>query len=181
MLCEKCNKNPATVMYKENINGHVKSFALCAKCASELTEMPGYGKSVYSQGDSLGDVFENVNSLFGSLFGLPAQQVRRQTGEEKKCTLCGAAFAELVKEGKVGCPECYKVFAEELAPTISRIHGTGVHIGTAPERYKEGRERKERIAELESKLKRAVEAEEYEEAAKLRDELRKLKSEDGDK
>ena len=168
-------------MYKENINGHVKSFALCAKCASELTEMPGYGKSVYSQGDSLGDVFENVNSLFGSLFGLPAQQVRRQTGEEKKCTLCGAAFAELVKEGKVGCPECYKVFAEELAPTISRIHGTGVHIGTAPERYKEGRERKERIAELESKLKRAVEAEEYEEAAKLRDELRKLKSEDGDK
>lgn len=181
MLCEKCNKNPATVMYKENINGHVKSFALCAKCASELTEMPGYGKSVYSQGDSLGDVFENVNSLFGSLFGLPAQQVRRQTGEEKKCTLCGAAFAELVKEGKVGCPECYKVFAEELAPTISRIHGTGVHMGTAPERYKEGRERKERIAELESKLKRAVEAEEYEEAAKLRDELRKLKSEDGDK
>ena len=181
MLCEKCNKNPATVMYKENINGHVKSFALCAKCASELTEMTGYGKSVYSQGDSLGDVFENVNSLFGSLFGLPAQQVRRQTGEGKKCTLCGAAFAELVKEGKVGCPECYKVFAEELAPTISRIHGTGVHMGTAPERYKEGRERKEKIAELESKLKRAVEAEEYEEAAKLRDELRKLKSEEGDK
>lgn len=178
MLCEKCNKNPATVMYKENINGHVKSFALCSKCASELTEISGYGKSVYNTGDAFGDVFDNMNSIFGSLFGLPAHQVRRQSGDEKKCTLCGATYAELVKEGKAGCPECYKVFAEELSPTISRIHGAGVHKGTAPERYKEGRERKEKIAELEAKLKRAVEAEEYEEAAKLRDELRKLKNEE---
>ena len=164
-------------MYKENINGHVKSFALCSKCASELTEVSGIGKSAYNTGD----VFDNMNSIFGSLFGLPAHQIRRQTEDEKKCNLCGSTFAELVKEGKAGCPECYKVFADELAPTISRIHGTGVHKGTAPERYKEGRERKEKIAELEMKLKKAVEAEEYEEAAKLRDELRKLKSEDGDK
>ncbi|MBR5447164.1 MAG: UvrB/UvrC motif-containing protein [Clostridia bacterium] len=174
MLCEKCKKNPATIIYKENINGQTKSFALCAACASEQGEIQSFGK--YNASDAFG-VLDNMNSIFGSLFGIPSQQVKRQA-EEKKCTLCGAHFSDLVKDGKAGCPECYKVFADELAPTISRIHGVGVHAGTSPERFKEGRERKEKIAELELKLKKAIEAEEYEEAAKLRDMLRELRQED---
>ncbi len=177
MLCEKCNKNPATIMYKENINGQMKSLALCSKCAAEFGELQNFGKSAFNTGDTIGDVFDNMNSLFGSLFGVPSQYQRKQVTDEKRCTLCGARFSDLVNEGKAGCPECYKVFESELAPTISKIHGGSVHTGTSPERFKEGRERKEKIAELEGKLKKAIETEEYEEAAKLRDMLRELKNE----
>lgn len=166
MLCEKCNKNEAKVYYKETVNGKTRTLSLCRDCAAELTGEAG--KFNYS------DPFSDMNSLFGSLFGMPSYY-KKAVGEVKKCNLCGAAFEDLVREGKAGCPECYKIFADELAPTIAKIHGATVHKGDAPERYREGFERKAKIRELEEQLKAAVTAEEYEKAATLRDELKALR------
>ena len=175
MLCERCKKREATVFYTEIINGVKKSVALCESCDAEAEASGDYGKfsfEVSLKGEPLGD----INSLFGSLFGIP--QYQKRPAEAKKCTLCASTFADLVREGKAGCPECYKVFADELAPTISKIHGAAIHTGNVPERYREGLEKKNLIAETEKELKRAVEAEEYERAAELRDKLRALKSTD---
>ncbi len=167
MLCEKCHKNEASVYYKETVNGKTTSLSLCNKCASEVTGESG--KSVFD------NPFGDVNSLFGSLFGIPAYHKKAFVGEVKKCSLCGSSFSDLVSAGKAGCPECYRVFAEELTPTVSKIHGSTAHVGSVPERYRTGFERKDKIKKLESELKSAVADEEYEKAAILRDELKALR------
>lgn len=171
MLCEKCKKNEAVVFYKEIVNGQKRSFSLCEKCAAEMESTGG----IHKMNDTIwSEPFGDVSSIFGSLFGLPKYQPRA-VSEVKKCTLCGAAFSDLVSEGKAGCPECYRVFAEELSPTVTRIHGAAVHTGGAPERHRAGRERKAQIASLEADLKTAIAAEEYENAACIRDKLKELR------
>lgn len=175
MLCERCKKNEAVVYYSENVNGNKKAFALCEKCAAEAEKngeinKPDFGKSLF------GDSVNNLNSLFGSLFGIPQYQ-KRELGERKKCSLCGSAFDDIVNEGKPGCPECYHTFGDELSRTISKIHGAATHTGNAPERFRAGRERKRKIEKVEAELKAAVAAEEYERAAELRDCLKMLREE----
>lgn len=173
MLCERCKKNEAVVFYKEIVNGQKRSFSLCEKCAKEAEStgvMPKLGESFWNEPAT------DAGSIFGSLFGLP-QYHKRAASEIKKCTLCGATFADLVSEGKAGCPECYRVFSEELSPTVTRIHGAAVHTGGAPERHRAGRERKAQIASLEAELKAAIASEEYEKAACLRDKLKELRDE----
>ncbi len=171
MLCEKCGKNEATVMYKESINGKKSSYALCAECASQL--------GVFESAKKISaDPFENMNSLFGTLFGLSPYKSHTAV-EEKKCSLCGATFRELAAEGMVGCPNCYREFADELSATIAKIHGSSHHTGGAPSEFAADRERKREIADAERALKEAVAAEEYEKAALLRDKLRELKNNEG--
>lgn len=178
MLCEKCNKNEATVFYRENVNGHKKSYALCKECAEACEAAGEIGKLGFEE-DFWSSHYSGMDSIFKGLFG-QTPYLKKSPAQAKKCSLCGAVFSELVSDGKVGCPECYKTFADELASTISRIHGSCTHIGDSPEKYKAGREKKERIASLEKRLKEALETEEYEKAAELRDELRAVKSENPD-
>lgn len=170
MLCEKCKKNEATVYYREIVNGKEKSISLCADCARELEkkgEISLNTPSFFAQ-DDLG-VF---NSIFGSLFDT---RPRQSVTEGKKCPLCGASYAELAKEGKVGCPECYETFAKELERTIGGIHSNAVHTGRAPSRLRGKLDVKRRIRELEGELKEAISDERYERAAQIRDELNTLR------
>ena len=180
MLCEKCKKNEATVFYRESVNGKERSLALCPECAKEAKNK-GEIEDVFEHESFFGsgffdDTFAGADKLFGSLFGM--RELPGRTKEKvKKCPLCGSTFSDLVNTGKAGCPECYVTFAEELSPTISRIHGTTSHVGGAPADYKKDREKKEKIRTLEAELKAAVKNEEYERAAKLRDELRAARAE----
>ena len=180
MLCERCKKNEASVFYRESVNGKQKSLSLCAECAEKARKAgeldDGFANGGFMNGGFFEDPFFGTDKLFGSLFGL--SEPRGKTKEKvKKCSLCGATFADLVNEGKAGCPECYRTFAEELTPTVSRIHGTTSHVGGAPSTFKKSREHKEKIKALEAELKEAVKEENYERAAELRDELRDLREE----
>ena len=174
MLCDKCKENEAIIFYREVINDHEKTMRLCADCAAEAEKSGLIGKSKPL------DIFDNmefpgdVTFFLGGLFGVPAYQ-KQKTNEAKKCTLCASTFAELVKSGRVGCPECYKVFAEELAGTVSRLHGATTHCGRAPGKLREGYARRAQIKELEAELKSAIESEEYERAAEIRDKLKSLR------
>ena len=180
MLCERCKKNEATVFYRESVNGKERSLSLCAECAGEAKKK-GEIEDVFKKDNFFGngffdDAFSDADKLFGSLFGV--RELPGRTKEKvKKCPLCGSTFSDLVNSGKAGCPECYRTFSEELSPTISRIHGTTSHVGGAPAAYKKDREKKEKIRTLEAELKAAVKEEEFEKAAKLRDELRAARSE----
>lgn len=171
MLCEKCGKNKATVFYRETVNGKTTSWSLCQNCA-EVLEKKGDIKldtdSFWS--DPFADVFGG--GLLQSFFGLPAA---RQIERGKKCTLCGATFDDLVREGKVGCPKCYEIFGDELEDSIRRIHGTSSHTGRVPSRLREGFDRKKKIAALEKDLKTAIREERFEDAAAMRDELKTLR------
>ncbi len=177
MLCEKCGKNQAVVFYRESVNGKEKSLSLCEHCAAEAERSGEIEKLDFSQG-FWSDPFKDMNSIFGTLFGVPQYQ-KKQLGEAKKCPLCGATFQDLVSEGKAGCPECYKTFADELSGTIGRIHGATSHTGSAPGKFRAGRERRREISSLEHELKSAVSDENYERAAEIRDRLRELRGESG--
>ena len=163
MKCEKCKENEATVYLQQSINGNTRSMHLCAKCAAQLQGGGLFGEDAFSFGGFGGN-------LFSDLFGIaPHERVA-----DKTCPACGASFAEIRREGKVCCPACYAAFADELEPTIRSIHGNVVHTGRAPAARRAKRNKEEKIAELKKQLTAAIDAEKYEEAAKLRDEIRKI-------
>lgn len=151
MLCQKCKKRQATVYYKQTINGVTRQIALCDSCAG-------------AEGAGL--------DLFGSLFA------GRPTAPTKRCTLCGSTYAELARRGKAGCAKCYEVFAEELAPTLAEMHGADAHYlgrgsltGDAPAPEPTPTV-DPAITALRAELAEAIENEDYERAAELRDKIR---------
>ena len=173
MLCERCKKNEATYYYHENVNGVEKTYHLCRDCKEEM-EKKG----------ELGDVDLNMNSLFdsffadpfkGTLFGSLFAPARNQIQSvEKKCS-CGMTLRELSSGGMVGCPACYETFARELAGTVQGIHGRNTHNGRGPAKFREKLGVKQKIEALEKERLEAVKSENYERAAEIRDELKKLR------
>ncbi len=173
MLCEKCKKRTATVFYKENLNGKLRSYSLCGDCAAKLREK-GDLQEITSMIGSFADPFSELQSdFFGGFFGMP---VLKSASNEKRCT-CGCTYSDIVKEGRVGCPECYTVFADELESTIHSVHGTTAHTGTVPSRHRARRARAEQLGRLKRALQDAIKKEDFEDAAHLRDEIRRLESE----
>ena len=168
-LCQKCQAKPAVFSYEQTINGKKSECALCADCAAEWKRSHKLNEEAFFQMSEFSP-FSGLDSLFGSLF-TPAVAVQ-QAG--KKCPLCGATFADLKRSGKVGCAECYETFASELAPTVRSIHGTQKHTGRSPESLASETQKKKKLEALQKAMKAAVEAQEYEEAARLRDEIRAL-------
>lgn len=164
MICERCHKKEASVFYEETVNGTSRSLSLCRECAEQMRtagEMPASG--LFSL---------PYESLFGTLFGHTEGYKR----SEKSCPLCGATFHHFSKDGKVGCPECYRTFANELNSTVRSIHGTVSHVGRAPVRFKESRENENVLSDLKLKLKAAIDKEDFELAATLRDTIRDLEA-----
>ncbi|MBQ8510801.1 MAG: UvrB/UvrC motif-containing protein [Clostridia bacterium] len=171
MLCQKCRKNNATLYYKENVNGKVNEYALCAECAKELEQNGSIKLS--SPFGGFGDELFGMGSLFSGFFGNGGL---RAAGEPKRCPLCGARFDELARSGKIGCPQCYETFTAELAPTINQVHGSAKPAGRSPRRFGEKQERARRIEALKAELSAAVQAQEFEKAVTLRDQIRELEA-----
>lgn len=160
MKCEKCNEREASVFFEQTINGETRSMHLCHECAAAL-----------QGGDH--PPFHFGNSLFENLFGLTP--VKYATG--KRCPDCGASFADIRREGKVCCPKCYEAFSTELEPSVRSLHGSVTHTGRAPAERAAKREKQTRLQTLKKKLQEAITAEQYEDAARLRDEIRALEKE----
>ena len=111
-------------------------------------------------------------NFIGDIFGLP-----QSLGvKAKKCEGCGSTWQEIAKSGKVGCPLCYGTFGDELERSIRSIHGNVTHAGRAPAARLAALEKKNRMVNLKSALKTAIEAENFEEAARLRDEIRAMEN-----
>ncbi|MDR3645216.1 MAG: UvrB/UvrC motif-containing protein [Clostridia bacterium] len=168
MLCERCGKNPATTYYKEVVNGKTKEIHLCSECAEEL------GNGLFQGMNGFADF--GLSSLLGSLF---AQSMPVPATSVKRCSSCGTSFEELAQNAQAGCANCYKEFYTQLLPSIERIHGKTRHIGKVPaSASKELRQHRE-LEELRQRLADAVNAQEYEKAAELRDKIRGLEGENG--
>ncbi len=153
MLCEKCGQREATVLYTQIINGHKQTLNLCRECAGQDSG------------------FANFGSLFG--FGTPGGYTERRT---QRCPVCGMTLAEFSKTGKMGCGECYRTFRTQAIPLLKKIHGSTKHISAEPIKKAE----ESRAESLREQMRQAVECEDFETAARLRDEIRKI-SEEGDK
>jgi len=93
---------------------------------------------------------------------------------ELKCPRCGFTQADFKKSGRLGCPECYKTFADGLAGLLKTMHKGTRHTGKAPEALRATRENADKLKTLQTKLARAIKDENYEQAALLRDEIKQL-------
>lgn len=162
MKCTVCNKNEATVFYREMINGKERKYALCHNCASKKeNEFGAYTADLFKKG------------LFDNFFAAPTVAAKKQ--EEKRCNLCASTFKDLQRSGRVGCPVCYTTFERELSNTVTRLHGDSVHKGITPQRYVKEETIDDKISALEKDLRVAISEEEYEKAAMIRDKLREMK------
>jgi len=117
-------------------------------------------------------------SLADLLLGLGASQEIEQAagGVEVKCSRCGFTQADFKKAGRLGCPECYKTFSDALEGLLKTMHKGTRHVGKVPESLRQTRDLSDRVKSLEKKLGKAIENEDFEEAALLRDEIKQAKA-----
>ena len=161
MMCDNCGKNPATTHLKTVVNGVVHENHLCSYCAANQ----GYG--------NIGKL--RLTNMLASMFG---ESISSGKPISKRCECCGASFSDIAQSGRVGCSECYNTFRQELMPSLNRLHGKAVHIGNAPYEQKPEETVQDKIKKLKAQLSDAIKAEEFENAAKLRDEIRALEGEE---
>ncbi|MFO1514276.1 MAG: UvrB/UvrC motif-containing protein [Verrucomicrobiota bacterium] len=157
MLCSVCKEKEATVYYTNIADGKTKNVNLCEDCA----KAKGINES---SGFSLADL----------MLGLGASQEMEEAGGGAvlKCPRCGYGQDDFKKSGRLGCPDCYKVFAEGLDGLLKTMHKGTKHIGKVPEALRQNRDLSERLKTLQKRLTKAVEGEDFEQAAKLRDEIK---------
>ena len=121
----------------------------------------------------------SMDSFFGSLFDM----VENSNSKVDRCPKCGIAFSDFKSTGLLGCSYCYEHFSKSLIPTIKRVQGGLVHIGKVPANASQEVVSRRRIDELKIKLRELIALENFEEAAKVRDEINQLRKnlEVGDK
>ena len=151
MLCEKCGKNNATIVYTQIINGKKSTLNICSACAAQES------------------IFEN----FGSLLSFSP----REEFNTRVCPVCSTSLVEFTKKGRVGCGECYRTFRKNAESMLKKIHGTSEHINKIKVEEKT-EEPKSEIRIMREELTKAIECENFEEAARLRDKIREMEKGD---
>lgn len=152
MLCEECGQRNAEVIMTTLIGGQSTTRHLCRECVKK-----------YKAGD-----------LQAVLAAVLSTMSEKQHTPEITCPRCGETYAEFQKTGMLGCAECYRAFQKELTPLIARVQGRSQHAGRRPPVSEEEQARMTRMEELRAQMEAAVAAENFEEAARLRDELRAM-------
>lgn len=168
MMCEECGKRPASVHITKVINGVKSEMHLCQECAQQHGQMSIVVEPTFTFHNLLAGLFEPGKGLMG------AQMVKSRT----RCPNCGLTFADFRRLGHLGCDQCYDTFDAELEQLIRRIHGSTDHTGKVPPKHRESSAYKQReLEQLREALHTAVVNEEYEKAAELRDQIRRLEQE----
>ncbi|MCA8942569.1 MAG: UvrB/UvrC motif-containing protein [Planctomycetes bacterium] len=168
--CTACDAAPATVQILDLEEGSIVSARfLCDACAANSS----HGASAQQQTFQLST--EILESLLGSSGAKPESQL---DPTDIACPGCGMSLAEFRMRGRLGCARCYEVFRIALMPLLERVHDATCHRGRFPGRISAelpapGLD----VTELRNRLEDAIAAEQYEEAARLRDELEKANQE----
>jgi protein arginine kinase activator len=159
MKCQKCTK-AATLHITEVIGeDQYEELHLCEECANKY-------------------LYEPQQKVFGPKTGLgggPQEESEELTAlNQKECPQCGIKFVEFRNSGRLGCPNDYQEFREELTALLENIHGETHHCGKTPRRLPQAKQMQAELIQLRKQLQQAVTKEAYEDAARLRDKIRKL-------
>ncbi|MBI5431754.1 MAG: UvrB/UvrC motif-containing protein [Planctomycetes bacterium] len=169
MLCQNCQQNEATIHvtdieHKVGAEGAAESSVveqhLCDACAKSLDVPHGPKKH------------KSVQEIY-KLLQMSAQKVRREPSVT--CPDCGMTLAEFRQRGRLGCAKDYDLFGAHLAELVERVHGATQHVGRKPGIDDAAMARLRRVNELQVALENAIRAEAYENAARIRDELKTLR------
>lgn len=150
--CSVCGAR-AERRFTEVVGGQRRSMPLCLACAR--SHEPGPAPLATPAPPKL--KVKLHAQLIGQ--GLPPSTLR--------CSGCGMGVVDLRKTGRLGCPQCYQVFRKQIAPLLERIHGATEHEGRRPVRPQASRS----LGALREELRLAIEAEDFEQAARLRDRI----------
>lgn len=157
MKCQSCS-NPATVHITTiEKGGHKKIVHLCQSCAEQQ-------QLVKQQELNLPAILQ---TLIGQHVGPLSDELARRT-----CPECGIKFMEFRQQGRLGCPNDYEVFRDGIEPLLEKIHRSARHVGKTPRRNPAAEAEQAEQMALRKRLREAVDAEAYEEAARIRDLLR---------
>jgi len=160
--CDLC-ENEATVHEVVVRNGEKTERHLCEEHAQEMGVIEG------------GHGHTGVAGVVQSMVLTKSGAARERSAGDKSCPSCGMTFAEFRKEGLLGCPACYDAFEQRLGSLLERAHeGGSHHCGKIPKRAGSSLERQQHLTTLRQSLQRAIEHEQYEDAARLRDEIASL-------
>ncbi|NMA91532.1 MAG: hypothetical protein GX973_00210 [Firmicutes bacterium] len=164
MLCQECQQNPATVHITKIVNGKKTEMHLCETCARKKEELDFSFEPQFA-----------LQNLFGSLLhdGLP-KAGEKISLSRIQCPNCGLTFAQFRQIGRLGCSECFSAFGDRLPLLLRRIHGSSSHVGKIPGRTGSEVKFKRELAGLKEQLKIEVERENFEEAARLRDQIKAM-------
>jgi len=164
MLCQRCQKRIANVHFTQIINNNKVEMYLCEQCANEKSQF--HIDSPFN----IGDLFSGFIGINGaSPYIHPVQQ-------EQSCDVCGMTYSDFQRTGKLGCGNCYKVFGDRLKPILKRLHGNAQHVGKMPRKLIKDLSTAHEIEKLKEALNKAIQNEEYEKAAEIRDKIREIEN-----
>lgn len=161
MICDVCGENEATVFFTQIVEGKMQKVNLCEACskAKNVSDPTGF---------ALADLLLGLGTAQGVVGG----------GQEQlHCPACGFTQTDLKKTGRLGCSTCYETFREGLEPVVRAMHKGTSHRGKVPERLHRAIVLGGQMNQLKTDLNKAVEAENYEDAAELRDQIKQLEQE----
>lgn len=167
MLCEKCHQKPATVHMQQIINGAKTEMHLCQDCSAQI------------------DAPISIEALFNGLLGsFLSMAPEKQSSHVPKvlyepCPTCGMTYEGFKNGGgKLGCADCYRVFSRELKSIFKNVQASLRHEGKFPQRYGRSMFQKREAERLRELMRKAIADENFEEAARLRDEVRLLEGQE---
>jgi protein arginine kinase activator len=160
MLCDICKQNVAKVHLTQIIEGKTKKVDLCEACskAKGIDDPAGF-------------------SLADLLLGLGTAQELEPVAPRGggRCGTCGFTQADFKKSGRFGCPDCYTAFAEGLDGVLKSMHKATRHVGKIPRSHQRSQDLEDRLQQLQRRLEQAVTDEDFESAAVLRDEIKRVR------
>ncbi len=165
MKCQNCDAE-ATIFYKEVVDGKLKEMQLCESCAAEK----GFHLVVEQSKLNIANQFiwmaENLYPESAAKIGAV------------QCSACGMRYSQFARTGRLGCAGCYSAFEVQLKQILRRVHGATRHKGRSPRSASAataGGSRRD-LLRLREELNRAIEREDFEQAARLRDEIRQAEA-----
>lgn len=167
MPCEECGVNEACYTISVMMGGQVNQRHLCADCMARMNMSIATGNIK----QLLGAIMSAITGAESLADAMPAADV--------VCRRCGTALSAFTKSGRLGCPGCYEAFREQLTPMLQQIHGRVEHAGRRPLDTEEAQRSRSRHEEMQRRMEQAVAEEDFETAARLRDQLRAM-AEEGD-
>ena len=164
MICQVCEKNQATIHLTEINDGVRTEMHVCEQCAVE-------------QGIAIKGQIPIDELLGGLLASAPADDEMVDPADKKlSCPHCGFTLQQFRKEAVLGCPHDYEVFQKELSPLIAKAHnGKTNHVGKIPSKTSGNTKKEMQLLTLNQQLDSAVQSENYELAATLRDKIAEIK------
>ncbi len=158
MICNICGSKEATIHLTEIVNGQMAEVHICEACAEEKgTEF----KTYFNFGDLLA--------------GIPGiEKVSGSSGKKEPliCKDCGMNYEEFAKNGRLGCGGCYASFQKPLATVINQVQRSEYHTGKKPSRIPKNTRSVHDLRQLQDRLRKCIQTEAFEDAARLRDEIK---------